>query len=125
MNHTMHLASGWTYCRVFTLQEEVISTAGQEAVELGLLFGTESNTLHEEEPDVLSFGHKSLQEFVGGKYVAEMSQVPDSNFVTLVTMTISFGPFFHEFEQKLRTTVSRVPFWRVETLAVSLTEGVS
>ena len=47
--------------------------AGAEALELGLLFGTENLTPQEE--DVLCFSHLLLQEFMAGKYVSELKRV--------------------------------------------------
>ena len=54
-------------------QEEVIRVAGEEALELGLLFGTES--MEEDEADALCFAHLMLQEFAGGLYISEQDIV--------------------------------------------------
>ena len=56
-------------------QEEVTRVAGAEALELGLLFGTENLTSQEEEEDVLCFSHLLLQEFMAGKFVSELKRV--------------------------------------------------
>ena len=54
--------------------------AGEEALELGLLFGTENLTPQEEEEDVLCFLHLLLQEFAGTKFIAEADKVTESLF---------------------------------------------
>ena len=51
----------------------MIRKAGEEALELGLLFGTES--MEENEADALCFAHLMLQEFVGGLYISEQDIV--------------------------------------------------
>ena len=55
------------------LQEEVIRAAGEKALELGLLFGTE--ILQGEELDVLCFQHLMLQEFAAGVFVSIQDKV--------------------------------------------------
>lgn len=52
----------------------MLGIAGQEALDLGLLFSTEETTLEETQPKLLTFGHKSLQEYAGGHYVAPLSK---------------------------------------------------
>ena len=59
----------------FQFQEEVIRLAGEEALELGLLFGTENLSPQEEETDVLCFLHLLLQEFAATKFIAEADKV--------------------------------------------------
>ena len=56
-------------------QEEVVRVAGEEVLELGLLFGTENLTPQEEETDVLSFAHLMLQEFTAGIFIGEQDKV--------------------------------------------------
>ena len=56
-------------------QEEVIRVAGEEALELGLLFGTENLTPQEE--GVLCFLHLLLQEFAATKFIAEAGKVKE------------------------------------------------
>ena len=51
----------------------MIRVAGEEALELGLLFGTES--MEEDEADALCFAHLMLQEFAGGLYISEQDIV--------------------------------------------------
>ena len=60
---------------MFDFQEEVIRVAGEEALELGLLFGTENLTPQEEETDVLCFAHLLIQEFVAGYFVSKFDKV--------------------------------------------------
>ena len=60
---------------IIRFQEEVIRAAGEEAPELGLLFGTENLTPQEEETDVLCFAHPMLQEFVAAKFVTQQDKV--------------------------------------------------
>lgn len=62
------------FCICF-YQEGVVSVAGQEALQLGILFGTENPSAQDEYEDVFSFGHKSLQEFAAGGHVAKMNKV--------------------------------------------------
>ncbi len=50
-------------------QEEVLQAVGEQGLQLGLLFGTESRFIQEKQPDVLSFGHKSLQQFVAKYFI--------------------------------------------------------
>ena len=45
--------------------------AGEEALELGLLFGMENTTPQEEESDVLCFLHLLLQEFAAAIFLTE------------------------------------------------------
>ena len=59
----------------FHFQEEVIRVAGGEALELGLLFGTENMTHQEEKTDVLCFAHLMLQEFVAGSFISEQDEI--------------------------------------------------
>ena len=56
-------------------QEEVVAVAGEKALELGLLFGTENITPSEEETDDLCFTHLMLQEFAAAKFICVQSQV--------------------------------------------------
>ena len=58
----------------------MIRLAGEEALELGLLFGTENLTPREEETDVLCFLHLLLQEFAATKFIAEADKVTESLF---------------------------------------------
>ena len=53
----------------------MICEAGEEALELGLLFGTENLTPQEEETDVLCFPHLLIQEFVGGYFLSKLEMV--------------------------------------------------
>ena len=55
----------------------MIRVAGEDALELGLLFGTENLTPQEEEADALSFLHLLLQEFAATKFIAEADKVTD------------------------------------------------
>ena len=48
---------------------------GNEAFELGLLMGTDSDPTQEEETQIYSFHHLLLQEFVAAKYVATLDEV--------------------------------------------------
>ena len=57
------------------LQEEVVRVAGEKALELGLLFGTENLTPQEEETDVFCFAHLMLQEFVAAIFIAGQDKV--------------------------------------------------
>ena len=61
--------------KMIYFQEEVIRVAGEEALELGLLFGTENLTPQEEETDVLCFAHLMLQEFTAGIFIGEQDKV--------------------------------------------------
>ena len=63
------------------LQQEVIDVAGEEALELGLLFGTENLTPQEEETDVLCFAHLMLQEFAGAVFIAKQDKVHEANHI--------------------------------------------
>ena len=56
-------------------QEEVLAVAGREALELGLLMGTENLSPQEEEQDVLCFPHLLLQEYTAAIYVAQLDKV--------------------------------------------------
>ena len=56
-------------------QEEVLHVAGEEALELGLLVGTENMTPQEEETEVFSFPHLMLQEFLASLYLSQLSKV--------------------------------------------------
>ena len=58
---------------VIYLQEQVIRVAGEKALELGLLFGTEIP--QGEELDVLCFQHLMLQEFAAGVFVSIQDKV--------------------------------------------------
>ena len=49
--------------------------AGEEALELGLLFGTEDLSPQEEEIDVLCFQHLLLEEFVAGHFISQQDMV--------------------------------------------------
>ena len=49
----------------------MIRVAGKEALELGLLFGTENLTPQEEETDVLCFLHLLQQEFAAAIFLTE------------------------------------------------------
>ena len=49
--------------------------AGAEALELGLLFGTENLTPQEEETDVLCFLHLMLQEFAAAIFLSDQDIV--------------------------------------------------
>ena len=60
---------------MFDFQEEVIRVAGEESLELGLLFGTENLTPQEEETDVLCFAHLLIQEFVGAYFLSKFDKV--------------------------------------------------
>ncbi len=71
------------------MQKEVIKVAGLDALELGLLFGTESQVVQEEQPDVVSFGHKSFQEFIAGKYLAQLNKVKFRSFIKLNVCAIN------------------------------------
>ena len=53
----------------------VIRVAGKEALELGLMFGTENLTPQEEETDVLCFPHLLIQEFVAGYFLSKLDMV--------------------------------------------------
>ena len=54
--------------------------AGEEALELGLLFGTENPIPQEEESDSLCFLHLLLQEFAAAKYLSEKDIVSFCTF---------------------------------------------
>ena len=56
----------------------MIRVAGEEALELRLLFGTENLTPQEEETDVLCFLHLLLHEFAATKFIAEADKVTQS-----------------------------------------------
>ena len=60
---------------LFNIRSSFQSDLSQEVLKLGLLFGAEDTLEGEEKQDVLSFGHKSLQEYAGGHYVAPLSKV--------------------------------------------------
>ena len=65
--------------KLLSFQEEVISVAGEEALELGLLFGTENLTPQEEEMDVFCFQHLMLQEFVAAHFISQQDKVGQSS----------------------------------------------
>ena len=68
--------------KLLLFQEEVIRLAGEEALELGLLFGTENLSPQEEETDVFTFQHLMLQEFVAAHFISQQDKVGQSlNFV--------------------------------------------
>ena len=56
-------------------QEEILREAGKEALELGLLMGTENMTPQEEETEVFSFPHLMLQQFLASLYLSQLSKV--------------------------------------------------
>ena len=58
-----------------SLQEEVIREVGAEALQLGLLIGTEDPNPQEEETEMLCFPHSLFQEFVAAHYIAEVHKV--------------------------------------------------
>ena len=60
---------------MFIFQEEVVRVAGEEALELGLMFGTENLTPQEEDTDVLCFPHLLIQEFVAGYFLSKLDKV--------------------------------------------------
>ena len=51
-----------------------MNEAGAEALDLGLLIGTETNT-QEEETDVLCFLHLLFQEFAAAVFICELPTV--------------------------------------------------
>ena len=53
----------------------MIRVLGEEALELGLLFGTENLTPQEEETDVLCFPHLLIQELVGDYFLSKLDMV--------------------------------------------------
>ena len=53
----------------------MIRVAGEEALELGLLMGTEVPFYREEETDVLCFHHLMVQEFLAALYISELPKV--------------------------------------------------
>ena len=56
----------------------MIRVAGEDALELGLLFGTENLTPQEEETDVFCFQHLMLQEFVAAHFISLQDKVGQS-----------------------------------------------
>ena len=86
----------------------MIRVAGKEALELGLLFGTEDLTSQEEETDVLCFLHLLLQEFAAAIFLTEHPIVSFSDFFTInfseiktVIITRQFEIISHAEEQIL------------------------
>ena len=52
-----------------------MEAVGEEAFELGLLMGTESDPMEEEQLQVYCFHHLLLTQFVASKYVATLDAV--------------------------------------------------
>ena len=57
------------------LQDEILKAVGPEAFELGLLMGTESDPLEEEQTQVYCFHYLLLLEYTAANYVATLSKV--------------------------------------------------
>ena len=55
-----------------------MEAVGPEAFELGLLMGTESDPLEEEQAQVYTFHHLMLLEYTASKCVARMPKVRDT-----------------------------------------------
>ena len=62
-------------CVFFLFQDEIIQNVGKEAFELGLLMGTESDPLEEEQTQVCCFQHIVFQEFTAGKFMTTLDKV--------------------------------------------------
>ena len=71
---------GWVsyMSKYFNFQEEVIRETGTEALQLGLLIGTEDPNPKEEETEMLCFPHSLFQEFVAAHYIAALTKVHKS-----------------------------------------------
>ena len=54
--------------------------AGEEALGLGLLMGTENMTPKEEETEVFSFPHLMLQEFLASLYLSQLPKVQNLTY---------------------------------------------
>ena len=59
----------------FFFQNEIIQAVGQEAFELGLLMGTESDPLEEEQTQVYCFHHLLLLEYTAARFVSTLPKV--------------------------------------------------
>ena len=69
--------SGWVsyMSKIFYFQEEILREASAEALQMGLLIGTEDPNPQEEEAEMLCFPHSLLQEFVTAHYIATLTKV--------------------------------------------------
>ena len=66
------------------LQAEILQSIGQEAFELGLFMGTESDPLEEEQTQVYCFHHLLLLEYTAAKYVFTLNKVLYQKFLKLI-----------------------------------------
>ena len=82
----------------FYLQEEIEEMVGEEALELGLLFGIEIP--QEEEMDALCFLHHMLQEFAAGVFISRQEKVCVSVFYDNKNMKIGKISSFGHHKQK-------------------------
>ncbi len=65
----------------------------QQEVLDGLMFGAEDTLLHENEPDLLSFGHVTMQEFAAADFIAPQKKVC---FSATVLVALVAGPNPHK-----------------------------
>ena len=57
------------------MKSEILEAVGNEAFELGLLMGTESDPTEEEETQVYCFHHLLLLEYTVAKYISVLRKV--------------------------------------------------
>ena len=70
-----------------------MKTVGEEAFQLGLLMGTESDPKEEGQTTVFSFHHFLLQQFTAAKYVVTLDKV---SFYDFVKDSLSFSKILFE-----------------------------
>ena len=92
-------------------QEEVLRVAGEEALELGLLMGTENMTPQQEETEVFSFPHLMLQEFLASLYLSQLPKVQklsDTGFPYQFVYSAISSSFFFTFSLQIKIKMYRM-----------------
>ncbi len=74
-NRMLNTSRSCLFTLFSSLQSEILEKAGPNALNLGLLMGTEDDPREEEQKEVLSFHHLLIMEFLAGKYISTLSEV--------------------------------------------------